>query len=330
MYVISPIGSRDFSVDLLKFLAIFLIINSHSDIAYPAFSILATGGAVGDGLFLFCSGYTLFLGKNRRFDNYYKRRINRIYPSVVACVLVLLSIGYYSFSTLTWERFLGGEFIIAIMAYYVFLWFVRQYLYKYVPHTICMVLVITCIAYYFYPYKYETGEHGLYGISTYFRWIPYLGIMLLGAYVGVKRTEIRFNTRLDFVKLAISLIVFYALQFMAKENPKIAPIQIVTVPFLYGITYYSYKCCNARFFRNAYDNHYWRRIIMTISGLCLESYLIQFSVITDKLNYIFPLNLFIIFVLVLISAYVIRCVARFFSQTFQSEDYDWSKVFSLR
>ena len=44
MYVISPIGSRDFSIDLLKFLAIFLIINSHSDIAYPAFSILATGG----------------------------------------------------------------------------------------------------------------------------------------------------------------------------------------------------------------------------------------------------------------------------------------------
>ena len=46
MYVISPIGSRDFSVDLLKFLAIFLIINSHSDIAYPAFSILATGGGL--------------------------------------------------------------------------------------------------------------------------------------------------------------------------------------------------------------------------------------------------------------------------------------------
>lgn len=53
---------RDFSIDVLKFFAIFLIINSHSDIAYPRFSMLATGGAIGDCLFLFCSGYTLLLG----------------------------------------------------------------------------------------------------------------------------------------------------------------------------------------------------------------------------------------------------------------------------
>lgn len=55
---------------------------------YVKFSALATGGAIGDVFFFFCSGFTLFLSKQRRFDNYYKRRINRIYPTVFMWALL--------------------------------------------------------------------------------------------------------------------------------------------------------------------------------------------------------------------------------------------------
>jgi peptidoglycan/LPS O-acetylase OafA/YrhL len=54
---------RDISIDIIKFLAVLFIINSHADVCYPKYSALATGGAIGDALFLFCSGYTLFLKK---------------------------------------------------------------------------------------------------------------------------------------------------------------------------------------------------------------------------------------------------------------------------
>lgn len=56
------IKDRDYSVDVIKFFAVILIINSHADIMYPQLKILATGGAIGDCLFLFCSGFTLFMG----------------------------------------------------------------------------------------------------------------------------------------------------------------------------------------------------------------------------------------------------------------------------
>ena len=79
---------RDISIDILKFLAVLFITNSHMEPLYGEYSQLATGGAIGDVLFFFCSGFTLFLGQERRFDNYYKRRINRIYPSVIMCALV--------------------------------------------------------------------------------------------------------------------------------------------------------------------------------------------------------------------------------------------------
>ena len=42
---------RDYAIDIVKFLAVLLIINSHGDVMYPHLKILATGGAIGDNLF---------------------------------------------------------------------------------------------------------------------------------------------------------------------------------------------------------------------------------------------------------------------------------------
>ena len=54
-------------------------------------------GALGDALFFFCSGFTLFLGRLGSFDNWYKRRINRIYPSVIGwAVISTFFFGYQS------------------------------------------------------------------------------------------------------------------------------------------------------------------------------------------------------------------------------------------
>ena len=75
---------RDISIDILKFVAAVVITNSHMESLYGDYRALATGGAIGDVLFFFASGFTLFLGRMGRFDNWYKRRINRIYPTVFA------------------------------------------------------------------------------------------------------------------------------------------------------------------------------------------------------------------------------------------------------
>lgn len=45
---------RDFAVDIIKFMAVFLIINSHADMMYPHMSILATGGLLEIVYFCLC------------------------------------------------------------------------------------------------------------------------------------------------------------------------------------------------------------------------------------------------------------------------------------
>jgi peptidoglycan/LPS O-acetylase OafA/YrhL len=80
--------TRDISIDILKCIAAIVITNSHMELLYGKYNVLATGGAIGDVLFFFCSGFTLFLGKMGRFDNWFKRRINRIYPTVFAWAIM--------------------------------------------------------------------------------------------------------------------------------------------------------------------------------------------------------------------------------------------------
>ena len=53
---------RDLSIDILKFIAVIVITNSHMELLYGKYSVLATGGAIGDVLFFIASGFTLFMG----------------------------------------------------------------------------------------------------------------------------------------------------------------------------------------------------------------------------------------------------------------------------
>lgn len=321
---------RDYSIDILKFLAVFLIINSHMDALYVKYGMLATGGAIGDVLFLFASGYTLLLSKrNLSFANWYKRRINRIYPSVFVCVLVGAVLTQQK--TLSLWRFCGGgEFVVAIMVYYVLIYWIKRYAVKYIPMIIILTGFISLAVYVlWFPYKYETSEKGIYGISTLYRWLPYFAFMLFGSWMGLKHSTMKFRSVFDFCLMALCLVVFYAIQFVAKKNVTLAPYQIITIVPLMGIVFYFYKWCHADFWKKLYAKKMWHTIIMTISGLCLESYLIQYSVFTTKMNGIFPFNLPIMVIMVLLVAFICKCLSRLFSQTFGTGDYEWKKIIKL-
>ena len=320
---------RDYAIDIVKFLAVLLIINSHADMMYPRLQMLATGGAIGDCLFLFCSGFTLFMGGRFSFDNYYKRRISRIYPSVFMSVAFTHAIAFTGM--IGWRELLCTKpFIMAIMIYYVVLYFIRKYALDKVNYILFAVGVVSILVYVFwFPYKYEVSSKGLYGITTYYRWIPYFAAMLLGAVVGMKRKELKYHAGWDFVKLMLCVAVFYSIQFAAKIYRPVAPGQVVTLLPLMGITVYFYKWCNSNWMKRIYQSKWGNAIIMFIGGLCLESYLIQYSLFTDKMNGIWPLNLVIIVLVILLCSYIVRCFARLFVQTFRTENYEWKKIFSL-
>ena len=314
---------RNIAIDVMKFFAALLITNSHMGIMYTKFSSLATGGAIGDAIFFFCSGFTLFLGQERRFDNWYKRRISRIYPTVIAWAIVTAFFINESYSVNDCITKGGGWFIPCIMVYYIIIYFVRK-LFK----TKLWLAFLLASAFTIF-YYYLSGDYhciSIYG-ETGFRLVFFFLYMLLGAIVGQNYQNIKM--RMPAIWLFASLVLFNALLLIRGRLDILLDsfINIMSLIVLFVICISLYACCNAKVVKKIYESKFGL-VIQFIGGLCLEIYVVQHAIITTSLNNIFPLNIFIVFVAIVLSAYILKCLSRLFLQTFQTGDYNWRAIFN--
>lgn len=316
---------RNIGIDILKFFAALLITNSHMGMLYGKYDILATGGAIGDVLFFFSSGFTLFLGRMGRFDNWYKRRINRIYPTVFAWAI--LSAFFFNLHQSMDYTIIhgGGWFVTCIMLYYVVLYFIQRFLLHHLKWVFGIVALI-CIAWYFIMDR--PADYNMYG-ATYFKWGHYFLFMLLGAMMGISQKQWKFNFKTDFIKLISSIFVYYAILFAGRIYTLFSELQIISLIPLLFIVYYFYKVCSSDTLKKWYTNKYIGWSIKFIGGLCLEIYLVQGVLFTENMNHIFPINILIMFIIIFAVAYLLRCGSRIFSQTFKDGEYDWKAVFKL-
>lgn len=292
---------------------------------YGKYDILATGGAIGDVLFFFCSGFTLFLGRMGRFDNWYKRRINRIYPTVFAWA-ILSAFFFNQHHSMDYTIIHGGGwFVTCIMLYYVVLYFIQRFLLHHLKWVFGIVALI-CIAWYFIMDRPD--DYNMYG-ATYFKWGHYFLFMLLGAMMGISQKQWSFNFKTDFIKLISSIFVYYAILFAGRIYTLFSELQIISLIPLLFIVYYFYKVCSSDTLKKWYTNRYIGWSIKFIGGLCLEIYLVQGVLFTENMNHIFPINILIMFIIIFAVAYLLRCGSRIFSQTFKDGEYDWKAVFKL-
>lgn len=336
---------RDISIDIIKCIAAILITYSHMGMLFPPeYAAMSTGGAMGDVLFFFCSGYTLLIGRGGGFFNWYKRRINRIYPTVFAWALIacLFFDSHVDFVyTIQWG---GGWFVTCIMLYYVIFYFIRKYVFSnptsnllFLKMSIIVTSAIAVVLIWYWTMDREPG-YNMYG-RTMFRWCHYFLFMLAGSYVGWFKLQKQNNAKdLDINKpglvksltsMFVCVLAFYGIMFFRGKGMIYDELQILTLLPLLGFVYSTYLFCNTRQMTDLYYGKITGLIIKVIGGLCLEIYLVQYSLLTDKLNYLFPLNIFIIFLLILVMAYILRCTARIWAQTFKDGDYDWKAIIKL-
>ncbi len=313
--------SRNVSIDIVKFFAVILVMNSHMEICYPSYKMLSTGGAIGDALFFFASGFTLFLGQTMRFDNWYKRRINRIYPSILAAAIIAYV--FWGFDENIGDILIGRRywFIGCIMIYYLIIYPIKEVGNgKFAP--ICLIVwAILCIIVYFCFFNDGSSFYG----GGLFRCFVFFLIMLQGAIMGQHSNEYSFKYR--YIPLfLLSVITWYALCFFAKDS---WALLFSFIPLM-GVTRYLYLCCNSSLFKKLYSSKIVGNIIYIISHLCLDVYLIQKFVFTDQLNQLFPLNIPIIMLCVIGIAYFVKLLANFISQTLRKEPYEWNKIFPYK
>ena len=180
---------RDYSIDVLKCLAALLITYSHLEPLLGKYAALATGGSFGDCLFFFCSGYTLLLSQRKEnFPNWYKRRINRIYPTVFAWTLVCACF-FYSNKNLAQIIVSGGGFFVScIMIFYAVFYFIRKYTDNYIG-----VSIGGFVLYYIAFSLIDKGDSDMMYRWT---WSMYFLPMLMGAMLGKMQRSGKIGFRL--------------------------------------------------------------------------------------------------------------------------------------
>lgn len=288
-------------VSFIKFIATILITNSHFEILYPdSLKVLSTGGTLGNSLFFFISGYTLYFSNKDSFIKWITKRFLRIYFPVwifsfVSCI-VLNRWNIFDFI------FPNYWFLRAILVFYILYYIVVKYLYN----RLLLVFAVILIGYlvtYFTNYN-QTWVIEITDNNTYLHWYYYFGIMLLGLHIAKRNIKIKHGKLKSLFFLSLCVFIYYESKFlMLKYN--VFDLQFIVPIALFLICYYTYTLISELNFSLEWFN----KTVQFISGLTLEIYIVQFIVIKSLYSILFPINAIMSVVVILISAFLLNFFA---------------------
>lgn len=350
MNKIYDLEGRNKAIVLFKFFAALLITYSHLGLLFPKFGGLITGGAIGDGLFFFCSRFTLFLGRDGGFLNWYKRRVSRIYPSIIMWALLSAVVFGWIWNITDLVTTPKYWFIPCIMVYYAIFYVIRRYLMEHMKAVfVGLLLIITVLSF----FVLDMNNSVMYAQVSFMR-IYYFMFMLLGAITaldlrksdqeiifgrlrrmcggaknvsGVKHQKLR---PLRCLGLFFgNIILYYVCMAVYKLGPIFCHFQMVSlIPLLLAI-YFFFMFCSCEKITKVFDKALWGNVVYFISSLTLEIYLVQYALFTDRMNFMFPLNIPIMYLMIFAVAYVLKVLSQMFSQFFRTEDVEVKGMFKV-
>lgn len=315
---------RNYAIDLIKFIAVIFITNSHFIPLYEDINkSFATLGVHGNALFFFASGYTLTLGKSMslQFKDWYKKRIQRIWPTFI--IWTIFSSLIFS-NEITWENILlakGYWFIQCIMISYIFLYYIQRYQKKYISTYLIISILLTSLC----LVIMDKVQGSIYHSSLHY--ICYFPSMMLGLYIGNHNKPI---CKYGLIKTILYFLLYFIIMKVGKGKTDILYYtQIIAIIPLNMFIYYLYVWLSSlNINKFAETNKLWKPIYW-ISSMSLEIYVVQFSVITNRFNDLFPLSILIVFILISFTAFCLRIFTNIFNQTFSSDSYSLKSILKI-
>lgn len=296
---------RQTDTTLMLFMATVLITLSHLDAFVPDKRI-ATGGAIGNSLFFFLSGYGLAMSLNAADTDssmpsllaYLKKRLVRLYPAVLIVACAMLATRMISISKVSdfAEIFIWPTpfwFISAVVVFYVPVF----YLARTKPTSIAIAMAILVIPYIFFYSQLDLTKFVVEG-PDYFKWINYFGITLMGCLVARLKLTPKVSL-FTIASLIASLLLFLAAKLTVFRYD-MGYMQFLFHLLLYPIIYFSFHILSSETVLKTIRATPFFSAIAFISGMTLEIYLTQTAWIhwVEKQNYILDYSILLIIALV--------------------------------
>lgn len=301
--------NKTYFVTYLKIAACILITNSHCRDIYPAY-YLAVGGGWGNALFFILSGYCLAHIK-LPFYNWYTKRLIRLVPAMGIMIFLsailaegIETVGYLGLTGAFLLYVNKYWFVFAILIYYIFF-----YLIFYTQDSKRIAKVLICYAaayvalYAFFVDKsgFHIEPEGFFWFKVYF----YFGVFLIGGFIRIKETEIRWilnrNDKISVITLSMLFFssvllwgIVYGLVTILHKAFGIQWLIHVSV-FVFSTAVLLLALLFAEKF--SMPKGIWKILVNLVSDSTLEIYLIQVTFLPFILTFVFPLNWLLFFLM---------------------------------
>lgn len=323
-----------YSLDFLKFMAALMITNSHFQPVYEDVSTsLATFGVHGNALFFFVAGYLLMMGfdkhQGQNVVDWYKARIRRLWPSVFLWAIVAAAIWNVALTIPRLVLMDGYWFLQAIAVAYLFFYILAKPIKRIgggnkqqLQYVFVLSLVGSVAFFFLMPIAEGSPFH------TNFHYVCHFSIMVMGGLCYLQRDKLVCN---GLWKDALAMVVFFVAYFVILKIGKGQCgiryySQVLALVPLHLFVYYFYKMCSYSWCQRAFQTPVFGRIIAIIAALTLEIYVVQFSIITNQFNQLFPLNILIVFVLIAFAAYLLKVLTSLFLAILSKEHLVWKEI----
>lgn len=161
--------------------------------------------------------------------------------------------------------------------------------------------------------------------------ICHFSIMIMGGMTYLYKDKIEIKS---LWKDCLWTIFWFALYFIilyigkGKQDYKYY-FQIVGLLPLHLFIFYAYKTASYHWCTTLFQSSRWKWLLLIISNLTLEIYIVQFHIITDKFNFLFPFNTIIVFTLIYTAAYILKMITSLFIQFLSPVPFDLKKAINI-
>lgn len=306
---------RQTDTTLMLFLATVLITLSHLDPFVPDPRI-TTGGAIGNSLFFFLSGYGLAMSLNATGSDaslpsllaYLRKRLLRLYPAVLIVAGAMLVAGRIDITGIAdfaavflWPT--PFWFISAVVVFYIPVF----YLARLKPTGIAMAMALLVIPYIFFYSQLDLSKFVVEG-RDYFKWINYFGITLLGCLVARLKLTPRFSV-FTVAGLLVSLLLFLVSKLTVFKYD-VGYMQFLFHVWMYPIIYFSFQVFSSETVLQKIRATPVFPAIALLAGLTLEIYLTQTAWIRWLETQDFGLHYAVVLVIALVPVLIFSILTR--------------------
>lgn len=314
-------------ITIMKAIAAFLITWFHFKWTVPdMFSNIFVGGAIGNTIFFYCSGYLLKFNEEKFKGEWLIKKIIRLLPSVwifmlFVCLFNFIRNQQLVYSIFNWIYPTTYWFINAILFFFLVIYILKVFFIldlnlnsskceSILKNKFWLLIFITIILYVSNYFLFVKEHHKVVMDDGSVKcWFYFFIFFLYGYYAKLRKKVLVVKHWSQVVFFPCSIGLFYFYKKSAENFPILAELQFIIIPLclflvLYTSRYFAIWIYNLNLLKPI------QKVLTCLSNITLDIYIVQVYLINWLMPEIsFPINIIVLFIIIVIAAIINKNIA---------------------